>query len=354
MANKFPPHLPPSACNLKAHYLWQRLKFLLFITFFSLVVGMSGASMVLGWLWPSLGSADIWLTSYQRPTVSMQLEDRIYKEMSNRIATVYKNTSKLSSISYLDAKLNLGEAVMISSDGWLVMYNPDMVGVGNKVAVLMSDGQVYETEKVVNDIYAGLVYLKIKGGQFKVVNFSDSIQPGDDIFVYQDSDWRYELVGQPVFTASYNKAHLDSAPVENYGLSDLFLAGKIAINSQGRVVGFITKENRLLSSVYITRVLSQFLNNKFLQYPSLGVDGWFNDEQAIVVNNQPKVGLVVSGVWSSSQLQIGDVVLQINGLVVNEANLWYIISNYQKVDLKVLRGNKILEFAVPVVKKVIK
>lgn len=354
MANKFPPHLPPSVCNLKTHYLWRRLKLLLFITFFSLVVGMSGASMVLGWLWPSLGSADIWLASYQRPASKLQLEDKIYKEMSNRIATVYKNTSKLSSLSYLAVELKLGEAVIISSDGWLVMSNPDATYIGSKLVVLTSDGQVYETEKIVNDIYAGLVYLKIKGGQFKVVNFSDSIQPGDDIFVYQDSDWRYGLVGQPVFTASQNRAHLDSAPVKNYGLSNLFLGGKIVINSQGRIVGFTTKANRLLSSAYVTRVLSQFLNNKFLQYPSLGVDGWFDDEQVIMVNNQAKVGLVVSSVWSNSQLQIGDVVLKVNGLIANEANLWYIISNYQKVDLEVLRGSKILEFAVPVVKKVIK
>jgi len=326
MVNKFPPHLPPSICNLKTHYLWHRLKVLFFIAFFSLLVGMSGASMVLGWLWPSLGGADIWLTSFQRPAVSkLQLEDKIYQELSNRIVTVYRGMSKLGAVSYLDNKLNLGEAMIISSDGWLVMYGSDLDNVGDKVSVLTADGQIYETEKVVNDIYADLVYLKIKSGQFKVINFSNNIQSGDDIFIYQDAAWHYGTVGKKVFTASHQQAHLDSAPVENYILSESFSAGKIAINSQGRIVGFVTKESRLLPSIYVTRLLSQFLNDKFLQYPSLGVNGWFND-----------------------------IILKINGLVANEANLWYIISNYQNVDLEVLRVDKILKFTVPVVKKVIK
>ncbi|MFH1292129.1 MAG: S1C family serine protease [bacterium] len=356
---KISPHLPVPSCNLYNHRLWQRLKFLLFVAFFSLAVSMSGAAMVLGWIWPSVGAGDIWITSYQRPAISRnQLEDRVHSEIASRIIYVYQSASNLSEPSksiYLDDQLKLGEAILVSSDGWVVMYKPDFVlpGKNNKMMALSQDDRVYEIEKQVNDKNSGLVYLKIKSGQFKVVNFSETIKNGDEVFVYDGGDWNYSLIGQRSYLTK-QKLRLDTAPASSYFLSGSFGQGKIVVNGQGRVVGISMGQGKMLPNTYITRMLSEFLNKKSLEYPSLGVNGWFSQGQPVIINGLREDGFVIDGVWQEkSLLRVGDFITEINGLLVDEANLWYTLSNNQKVKIKLLRNGKLLELELPVVKKTI-
>ena len=356
MPKKTPPHLPPPHSSLKNHRLWQRLKFLFFITFFSLLVGMTGAAMVLGWIWPTFGGSDVWITSFQRPVItSQQLEQKIRTQMSSRIVSVYTQMNKYGAVGYFDQKNKLGDAVLISSDGWLAMYKPNFNLSKNATYYIDSqDGDVYKSEKVVVDSYSGIVFIKTKGSQFKVVNFADNIKIDDELFVYQNSDWRYGVLGGKVQLDDLG-SHLDSAPISVYNTSGLFEPGSVVINDQGRVAGFVARDNKIFPSQYLTRVMSGFLNSKTVKYPSLGASGWFSGEKSIVLKDKKVNGFLVTQVWSTKNLlHAGDVLLEVNGLVVNEDNLWYIISVNSKVKLKINRAGKILELEIPVQNKIIK
>lgn len=342
-----PPHLPPKTSNIEIHLLWKRLKILLTIVVFSLVAGMSGASMMLGWIWPRFAEGDTWITSYTSPGLSRaQLENRIREEVSSRIVSVHRGLSNLSGASYLNKKI--GDGIMLSSDGWLAMYQPNYDNNFKNLYVVTGDGRVLQPEKALLDKYSGILYIKIKDGQFKVSGFNDENSALDDIFIFHNSYWYHGSVLYP--SLSYQIPHLDSAPVLSYSLNGSFSVGEIAINNQGRVVGFVTEKNLLLPSFYLTRILPKVLSQQPLSYPSLGIDGWFGDEQTIISKKEKVQGFMVTNVWSvSSVLRRGDVLLEVNGRIVTPDNLWYNINNNPAVNVKILRANKILELEARVV-----
>jgi S1-C subfamily serine protease len=169
----------------------------------------------------------------------------------------------------------------------------------------------------------------------------------DDIFVWQNSYWYHGYALYP--SLNYKIPHLDSAPLTSYSLNGLFNVGEVAINNQGRVVGFVTEKNLLLPSFYLTRILPKVLSQQTLSYPSLGVDGWFGDEQTIISEKTKVQGFMVTSVWSAPNLlRRGDILLEINGRIVTPDNLWYTISNNDTVNVKILRAGKTVELTIKV------
>jgi hypothetical protein len=341
-----PPHLPPKSSNIKTHRMWQRLKVIFAVGAFSLVVGMCGAAMVIGWIWPRYAEGDTWITTYNRPALSkLQLEDRVRDEISARIFSVYSGLVNAGSANYFKQKI--GDAAVVGSDGWMVLYKPDYDGSYKSLYVITPDGAVYQPEAGLFDKYSGLLYLKIKGGPFKVVSFGDNPAALDDIFIYQGSNWHHDQVQYPVLGAAL--PHMDSAPAIFYPVDGNFTAGAVAINSQGRVVGILKEGNLLVPGEYITRIMPKVLSQSAVVYPSLGADGWFSGEQPLVSGKQTVIGFSVSRVWASgSLLRRGDVILEIDGRVVSADNLWYIISGKQTVRLKILRNGKNLEIVAKI------
>lgn len=339
-----PPHLPPKSSDLEVHRLWQRLKILLAIVVFSVIAGMSGASMMLGWIWPRFADGDTWITSYSRPGLTrVQLENRIQEEISTRIVNVYKGSAVIGGVNTLNKKI--GDGIMLSSDGWFAMYQPNFDGNYKNLSVLTADGRVQQPESAQLDKYSGILYLKIKDQQFKVAGFTDENSSLDDIFIFQDSNWYHGSALNP--SLKYQIPHLDSAPILSYTLNSSFNTGEVVINSQGRVAGFVTEKNLLLPSFYITRILPKVLDRQALSYPSLGIDGWFGEEQAIISEKQKVPGFAVTNVWSASNpLRRGDIIQEINGRVVSVNNLWYIITGGQTFNVKILRAGKTLDLVV--------
>jgi hypothetical protein len=348
-----PPHLPPKTSNLENHRVWQRLKFLLATAVFSLIVGASGASIMVGWIWPRFAEGDTWIASYTRPALSRaQLENRVREEVGSRVMAVHKGSAQVGDVNYFNKKI--GDGIMLSSDGWLALYQPHYDGTYKNMYVAAQDGSVYQVQNALWDKYSGVLYIKIQNEQFKVAGFADENDALDELFVWQDNNWYHSTVLYPTF--NYKIPHVDTAPTQLYSVSNPFNAGDIAINNQGRVIGFIAENNLLLPSTYITRVLSKVLSQQNLSYPSLGVEGWFSQEQTIFasVQNQTKAGeqvqgFLVTSVWSSpSLIRKGDVILKINGRIVFSENLWYIINDNENVNLTVLRNGKEIELNVKI------
>lgn len=352
-----PPHLPPPSCNIKSHHRWQRLKLLGAAAFFGLLAGLSGASMMLGWIWPLYGEGDVWSVAQTRSTLShSQLEERVKTELADRVATVYGAVSGVGAVSYFNAKDKMAEAVIVSSDGWLVMSALSARTDYKNWRVLLADGSVYSLEKILTDRYAGLVYLKLAlgvdagGRQFKVVSFSDKISPLDEVFAYQDKNWRYGWIQYPVYNSA-GRAHLDSAAGPSFALNGSFAPGAVVIGVQGRVLGFVGADGLLLPNNFLTRILPGVLSNQKIVYPSLGAEGWFSEEQPVIVGTEKVNGFMISRVWSAgSKLLRGDVILEINGYVATPDNLWYNLSN-PTVRLKIWRNGKIMELDNKVVNR---
>ena len=334
-----PPHLPPKSCSIAGHRLWQRLKIIFAFVICGLIVSMSGASIILGWVWPRYAEQDTWITSYSRPSLSRsQLEDRVRQEISTRILSVYQSESNSAGVNYLKQKI--GDAIVVSSDGWIAMYKPDFDGGFKGLAALSQSRQIYQFENYLLDRYAGVLYLKIKGAQLDVVNFSDSVNAGDTVFVFNGGAWYGSSVGYPVINPLASP-HLDTAPVQFYPLDSAFASGDVAIGTDGRVAGLLRTDGTLLPSPYITRILPDVLSRQAVDYVSLGTEGWFSEEAPIVSGKGSVSGFAVTRVLSAdSKLRRGDVILQVNGRVVSPADLWYNISGSADLRLTVLRNGK--------------
>lgn len=349
-----PPHLPPEICDIKKHEQWQRLKILLAAAAFGLVSGLSGASILLGWIWPGVDKDDWWSSArFQSGLSRSQLEERAQKEAAERIVEIYMSVEYAGAAGYLPRKNKLGDALVVSSDGWAVMRAESYAGAVRATKALLSDGNVYGVEKVLFDRYAGMAYLKIApaapaagSSQFKVASFAESFKEGD-IFVRVDGEWRYGWAERATVSPAVS-AHADFAPVTAHAVSASFPAGTIAVNAQGRVVGIVGGDGRMLAATRVTRVLPSILSAQKIVYPTLGAEGWHGEEQPAVVNGQEVKGFLVARVFGKSVLRRGDIVQEINGQIATPDSLWYNIEGKKTAKLKVWRSGKILEIDAPV------
>ncbi len=357
-----PPHLPNPICNIKQHDSWLRIKLIITVAIFGLLAGITGASMALGWIWPGYGGGDTWIVSQIRSTADRDnLEEVIYKESAEKIYSVYRDISRVDTLTYLSAENKIGEAAAISSDGWMVMYAPKTVVVSGygKWLLIGSDGSTYNVQKVLFDSYTRLVYFKVSlqveknetantVTQFKVTSFLDEISSFDDIYIRENNDWRYSRTLSKQ-SQVFADAWLDSAVNYSFSIDGNFKPGTVAINNRGRVAGFVMENNLLLPSVAVTRIMPGVLSHETVEYPSLGVVGWFSTDQPVIYKGSKIDGFAVNRVWSKqSKLRRGDVIMEINGQIVADEKLWYTIGN-SEATLTIWRAGKVFDLPVEII-----
>lgn len=347
----FPPHLPAPSCSIPAHRKWQRVKILLAATFFGLVAGLTGAAIMLGWIWQGWGGGDDWMVSRVNNSwlTHTQLEERMRVEMSDRVAVVYARANSLRGVSYFSADEKISEAIAVTSDGWLAMSYSGSVAGYKSWQVLLND-EVYGITKILSDSNSGLVYFKLaenkqvagrEGVQFKIVSFENElINVGDEVYILQNGNWQYAIVDQ-ILAKSANVPHIDSAPATRYTLNINLNPGEVVIDKSGKTIGVVMGDGTVLPARYISRVLAGVLEKKAIYYPTFGLEGWYNSERPIALETESLVGFFVTK--GSGNVHAGDVITEINGQVVKEDVLWYNLNAATTAKVKVNRVGEILE-----------
>jgi hypothetical protein len=358
-----PPHLPNPTCSIKNHNRWINISGMLFVAALGLFAGLVGGIITLGWIWPSYGGGDTWVVSQNRAeSLNGVLDEVVSKESSEKVFTVYDGAVKLDAIDYLSADDRVGEAVAVSSDGWLALYVAEKSPVFNtsKWRVLSADGAVFEVSQYLWDGQAKIVYIKISPAgttkdsaatvtQFRVASFEDTIKTLDEVYVHENGDWRYARVGYTKFLPT-GSGRLDSAPSRVYQLNSGFAPGSVIVNRRGRVVGFVTENGQLFPGTYLTRILPSVLGGQKIEYPSFGALGWFSEEQPAVSGANQVAGFVVSGLWNkNTKLRRGDIVKEINGQIVHDESLWYNISG-DSATLTIMRSGKVFDIPAVILK----
>lgn len=354
----YPPHLPSPLCNIKNHQRWINIKIILSASFLGFIAGISGASIALGWIWPNYGEGDTWIVS-RNVSRGMNLDEIVRKESSDRVLSVYRSHTKLGDLTYLPYKDKIGEAVVISSDGWLAMYTEEDFSLlpVTKMRALSVGGTIYEINRHLFDRRAGVAYFKISAisetgadsvSQFKVASFEDMDLSYQDVFVKTEDGWQYAQAGYKKFITS-DTDRLDSAISYRYQLNGNFSGGQVVINNRGRVVGFVTEQNEMLPINALTRIMPGVLSRSKIEYPSFGVYGWYSSVQPVIADGVELSGFVVADVWhKNSQLKRGDVITEINGQIVRDETLWYNIGE-KAVVLTVVRNGKVIDISTETV-----
>ena len=353
-----PPHLPPPTCSIDTHRRWGRLKLLIVATVFGLFAGVTGAFMVLGWVWPAIDEGDVWATTRYAAGLSKgQLEEKVQREIGRKMIMLYSKATETGSTTMLSYADRVGEAIVLSSDGWSVMYYPSFTGKATAWRALTTSGVMYRIDRAVHDPVSGLLYVRIvpleegegRVEQFQnVVEFATEVQPFDDVFVWQENDWKRSFVENEE-VIPFTKIHGESAPIRAYFLNKSFSPGAVVVTPEGRLVGISTHDQVVFPAFYISRLWSKVLQQGKVQYPTLGAQGWYNEEQPILLGSARVSGFVVEKIIGrASLLRVGDIITQMNGKEMTSANVWYTIEA-DSVRLKVYRDKRFIEIEQPIV-----
>jgi hypothetical protein len=219
------------------------------------------------------------------------------------------------------------------------MYSPGFDGQIKNWQVLDADGSVLPVQKALFDRVSGLVYLKISA-QDRVVAFADVPQLGDDVFVHESGRWspaNIEYIDAPLTTTS----HLDGAATEGYALTRSFSPGGAVFSRQGRFIGFVVKNNLVLPAQGFAPIVTAVLSGQGISYPTLGVEGSFNEEEPIIAGGERTSGFLVQKVVAkNSLLKRGDVISEVNGQIVTSSVLWHTIYTSKTISATILRAGK--------------
>lgn len=353
----YPPHLPPPACSIKQHRAVERLLVIGVAAFFGLVAGLAGSAMLIGWgsnwLLGTNQTSDTKLLAAPRD----RLTDASRVDWDRQLVTIYSKISDSGGIQYMADRDKIGQAVVLTAEGWLVLQYPHSSRGASDWQVLSGSGHTYSVQNVVADQRSGLLFLKIAvpvaaGSErsdtlTRAATFADMPLQGDVVYVQSGGEWQPAVV-ESLPRGVFGLPHLDSAPSQAVLLSRTFPNGSVVVSTEGKLIGLVAHDGLVLPSSAIIKLWPSVVKVQQAIYPTLGVEGWFDEEQPVLINGVRHAGFVVSSVVNPhSVLRRGDVVTEIHGEAVT-GDLWQAALENTVVPIKVLRGDATLDLTASV------
>lgn len=341
---KHPPHLPPKSCSVDAHTMWLSIKWLAIVLVISALAGVAAALAVVAWVVP-IGGGSYIVNRLGPATDSPQMLDaNVVRQVRQRIIKLYDKRKSVGSGVYPESA-RVGQAMLLSSDGWSVMYDPAF-----KVADIKQwrgvdhQGDIHLIEKATFEAKSGLIFFKFKGTDFRVAPFIswETIQEGGYLWSV-DGTWRAVKIGdrRVVAEGTFNMSQVYARDTMN-PVSDV---GNIVISDKGDLAGFVGEDGELISAWFAQQLLPQILEKGSAQYEDVPVHGFFVD--AIETDGKWKdvLGFYVARVdrVEKGGVRVGDVIVKINGKTIDQFGLHREVLGAEELMLTVMRGGKEVE-----------
>lgn len=350
----FPPHLPNPSVSVDLHRRVGYFKLFLALTVVALVAGLSGAAMLLGWVWPYVGVGNFNAPNLRVAVSHSRLDETMRHDLDNTVLNVYNGVTSAGGVETLSSENLIGSAVVVGSDGWLALYHSGaVVSVKNWRAISLS-GARWRVTSAIPDARSGLLYLKVeregvRALPLRPVVFARWRDSADETFFWDGGVWHSAFIeGQRAHALT--RPHLDSAPATEYILSVGVPPGAVVVNQSGALVGLGKGGLSMLPAEYVNRVWVSVREAGKAVYPTLGLEGWFTDEAPVFVNSQAVPGFFITHVFSSTTtLQRGDIITLLNGEAVSAADWWDALAT-PAVRVTVRRASSTLELTAPVVR----
>ncbi len=321
---KYPPHLPARACRVDTYYRLRSLKWTLFLIFVAFVSGTSAALSVVAWLAPTFIQSDsFYPTTRETHLLATNKPDQSFQhQVGQKILRVYDKNKKINKNFYNQDSL-IFSAGILSSDGWAVAYYPSYkVGLEKNWEAVDSQGLYYSVEKTVYDSVAELLYLKVDGQGFRLNSFADwsDLSIGNSYWAFGRDDWQEILLADLIF-ANTNKAYLIWRPQYFYSVWQDLASGTLLFDGKGALVGVVDKDKLLRPAWLMEGRVNSLLELGQISYYGLSWRGYM--VAGVELDNKWKKlsGFYVTEADSfvtTSTVGVGDVILKINGLLVDE------------------------------------
>ncbi len=230
------------------------------------------------------GQKDIVINDPRKVVVEQNMRlDQIQNDIKPVLAGIYKKT--LVTKNVLDAVYlpedYLGEASVLTSDGWLVTTQNTNVVAGHDV-IVTNNKKIYEIDKVVIDSATNIAFIKISVQNLPVIKFADykDITDGESVVVYNSNLNRINL--SQVLTKKYKEINNKYDYVSSSQILDKYILldrnftaayrGCAVFNFAGNVVGLLRNDGLVIPINYIKPVISNVLKDEKIIRPYLGVN----------------------------------------------------------------------------------
>lgn len=316
---KNPPHLPAQACRVDTYYRLQNVKWLLLFAGLAFVAGASAALMISAWVLPLSAPVVINPAVVSGNAVNdSRPENWLARQTGQRMLTIHDKRKKPGGEFYSPRSL-VGQAAIISSDGWAVAYAPDYENGAEKNWEVLDYQLVgHKIETALYDKLDGLLYFKISTEGLRVVSFADwnGLAAGGGLWAVNGRDWQQNFIKRQV--KSNNKELVTAwQPLYSFELFEQAPPGDLLFNNQGGFVGLVKPDNLISHGYIMEKQVAPLLGEGRLAYTGLPWQGYFVYD----VGEAGQIGFYLEKTAGASAIKKGDVVLQIQDTVVSPENL---------------------------------
>lgn len=309
------PHLPPVSCSVHTHNYMKSIRSVLLISVLSVFAGATAALVTIAWFMPVADTGVVYFG--ERPNSAspfINYNPVVERETRERLITVYDERELSYGVAYTQAS-KIGKAVLLSSDGWVVMSAPETAPPKQFIAGIDSSGGMHAAQHTVFDRERGLLYIKFDGNNFPVQSFADwsHIQAGKIVLIAHES-WQVSRVRayeKPVLMFNV-WAHADRFSLEKTDA----VQGSIIYDENGRFIGFVQADGLAqlgapIQESFASVVEKQQVNAVERSWIGEFIEGYIDPKSETVIG---KPAFIVHKVETGeTELKVGDIITQING-----------------------------------------
>ncbi len=306
-----------------------------------------------------LGQREIIIREPKKVVVEQDLRiNQLKNEIQSSIVGVYKKKATVKNL--LDKiflpENYLGQAVVLTSDGWLIS-TADIIDNDQENLIISYNKQIYEIDKIIKDNLSQIVFIKITAQNLPVIRLVDftDVNDGQQVFIYNSysdqlnlaniQDKRHKIIDNKYDFISSSES-LDKHILLDRELDNEY-NGSPLVNFQGKIIGLLSgQSDRLTQAIplhYINEIISQVLKDEEISRPRLGIN-YINLSQAYGLTEDDRQGLENGGLlWPDQsgvaikqdsplfgKLVRGDIITSIEDQKINqEIDLLDILLQYK-------------------------
>ncbi|MBD3359362.1 MAG: PDZ domain-containing protein [Candidatus Buchananbacteria bacterium] len=253
-----------------------------------------------------LGQREIIIREPKKVVVEQDLRiNQLKNEIQPSIVGVYKKKTTVKNLLdkiFLPADY-LGQAVVLTSDGWLIS-TADVINSNKDNLIISYDKQIYEIDKIIKDDLSRIVFIKITAQNLPVIRLVDftDVNDGQQVFMYNSysdqlnlaniQDKRHKIINNKYDFISSSE-NLDKHILLDRELDNEY-NGSPLVNFQGEIIGLLSGQtdqlNQAIPLHYINEIISQVLKDEEINRPKLGIN-YINLNQAYGLTEEDRQGL---------------------------------------------------------------
>lgn len=262
-------------------------------------------------------------------------QDRKVSETISAVRGSLVGIFKTNSVGNYNLTENIAQALIITSDGWLVTDSVLIANNPNSYTAITIDRKVYEIDRAIKSDADNFYFLHLKDAKsLPVLGFvnAEDLQPGQTVLAV---NWFGASWLSAIMETDKNLATIKSSDADNQGIALQNSYGQnnfVLASLSSSIVGLIDANGQIRPMNFFAPAVESLLLEDQVNYPRLGIN-YLN--ASLLVSSELQKGALVKSVDKNSPAALAgilpnDLILSVNGDDLDEKfNLSNLIAQYQ-------------------------